>query len=80
MGEIPDRSVFLYEGMRENLAPYLRIDQVVWRGYIMAFCDAVTNNAIRIRANGTHTLIIRPTYRVVKSGLHLINPSYLRIS
>ena len=80
MGEVPDRSVFLGDGMRSELRPYLEIAQAVRRGDLAIFRNSVEVHASRLRIDGTYTLISRLAHSVVKAGLRRLKTSYSRIS
>mmetsp|Transcript_10393 Transcript_10393/g.15728 ORF Transcript_10393/g.15728 Transcript_10393/m.15728 type:complete len:646 (-) Transcript_10393:369-2306(-) len=80
MGEIPERSVFLSDGMKNALEPYLQITQAVRRGDLAVFHSTVKEHIARLQADGTHTLISRLAHSVVKAGLRRLHTSYSRIS
>lgn len=80
MGEIPERTDFLAEGMRTELNPYMKITQAVRRGDLAVFHETVSAFADRFKADGTYTLISRLAHSVVKAGLRRLNVSYSRIS
>lgn len=80
MGEIPERSVFLSDGMKKALEPYLQITQAVRRGDLAVFHSTVKEHTARLQADGTHTLISRLAHSVVKAGLRRLHTSYSRIS
>mmetsp|Transcript_23529 Transcript_23529/g.34183 ORF Transcript_23529/g.34183 Transcript_23529/m.34183 type:complete len:535 (-) Transcript_23529:208-1812(-) len=80
MGEIPERTAFSQKGMREALAPYLRLTQAVRLGDLLEFKKVVQANAQTFKLDKTDTLIQRLSHNVVKLGLSKINLSYSRIS
>lgn len=80
MGEIPERSVFFAKGMKAELEPYLSITQAVRRGDLAVFNKVVSEHAMRLQQDGTHTLISRLAHQVVKAGLRNLHVSYSRLS
>lgn len=80
MGEIPDRHIFLTQGMKAELAPYLAIATAVRRGDLAVFTKVVSEFASRLEQDGTYTLISRLAHAVVKAGLRKLHISYSRIS
>jgi 26S proteasome regulatory subunit N3 len=80
MGEIPERSIFYSEGMKGELAPYMKITQAVRRGDLAGFHETVKHFSDRLKSDGTYTLISRLAHSVVKAGLRRLNTSYSRIS
>ena len=79
MGEIPERTDFLAEGMTVELKPYMKISQAVRRGDLAVFHETASAFADRFREDGTFTLISRLAHSVVKAGLRHLNISYSRI-
>lgn len=80
MGEIPERHVFSTVGMKKELSPYLAITQAVRRGDLAVFNKVVSEQASRLKADGTYTLISRLAHQVVKAGLRKLHVSYSRLS
>jgi len=80
MGEVPERSVFLSDGMTVELGPYMIIAQAVRRGDLAVFRSAVSSMRDRLTADGTYALISRLAHSVVKAGLRRLGMSYSRIS
>lgn len=80
MGEVPERTVFNQPEYRIALAPYFTLTQAVRAGDLMQFNAAVETHAATFRDDKTHTLVIRLSHNVIKTGLRRINVSYSRIS
>ncbi|XP_064472370.1 26S proteasome non-ATPase regulatory subunit 3-like [Ornithodoros turicata] len=80
LGDIPDRSIFRQPQLRRTLAPYFQLTQAVRAGNLGRFGEVVENFGAKFQADHTYTLIIRLRHNVIKTGVRMINLSYLRIS
>ena len=69
MGEIPERSIFRQQGLRQSLMPYFQLTQAVRIGDLAAFHSVVSNFGERFKADKTFILIQRyysPTSKKIK--------------
>ncbi|CAN7981382.1 26S proteasome non-ATPase regulatory subunit 3 [Ixodes scapularis] len=80
LGDIPDRSIFRQPPLRRTLAPYFQLTQAVRAGNLGRFNEVLENFGPKFQADHTFTLIIRLRHNVIKTGVRMINLSYLRIS
>lgn len=80
IGDVPDRSTFMQQELREPLRPYYAITQAVRSGDLNAFKEVVEKHIALFKKDKTLTLINRLRYNVIKTGLRSINLSYSRIS
>jgi len=80
MGEIPKRNIFFNKGLKTELASYLAITQAVRRGDLAVYTKVVSEQASRLQADDTYTLISRLAQQVVKAGLRKLHVSYSRLS
>uniref|UniRef100_A0A023GFC3 Probable 26S proteasome non-ATPase regulatory subunit 3 n=1 Tax=Amblyomma triste TaxID=251400 RepID=A0A023GFC3_AMBTT len=80
LGDIPDRSIFRQPPLRRTLAPYFQLTQAVRAGNLARFNEVLENFGPKFQADHTFTLIIRLRHNVIKTGVRMINLSYLRIS
>lgn len=80
LGDIPDRSTFRQPPLRRTLAPYFQLTQAVRTGNLSRFNEVLENFGPKFQADHTFTLIIRLRHNVIKTGVRMINLSYLRIS
>lgn len=80
LGDIPDRSIFRQPPLRRTLAPYFQLTQAVRAGNLSRFNEVLENFGPKFQADHTFTLIIRLRHNVIKTGVRMINLSYLRIS
>jgi 26S proteasome regulatory subunit N3 len=80
LGDIPDRAVFRLPYTRKTLAPYFQLTQAVRRGNLSRFNEVLEKFGPKFRDDGTDTLIVRLRHNVIKTGIRMINLSYVRIS
>ncbi|KAH7945089.1 hypothetical protein HPB49_006474 [Dermacentor silvarum] len=80
LGDIPDRSIFRQAPLRRTLAPYFQLTQAVRAGNLGRFGEVLEHFGAKFQADHTFTLIIRLRHNVIKTGVRMINLSYLRIS
>ena len=59
MGEIPERSLFLQQGLSKALVPYLKITQAVRIGDLALFQEALSNYEQVFQKDGNMNLITR---------------------
>lgn len=79
LGEIPPRSEFLQQGMKEALAPYLQLTSCVRFGNLGRFQQIVQNNTDQFEHDTTYTLILRVRQNVIKTALRRICSAYSTI-
>eukprot|EP00871_Galdieria_phlegrea_P004441 jgi/Galph1/4999/GphlegSOOS_G3616.1 len=79
-GEVPDRKIFLQEGMSKSLLPYLQLARAVRIGDLKYFQHVVDKYLNIFEKEGTATLIIRLRQNVIKAGLKRLTVAYSRIS
>lgn len=72
--------MFFENDMQVELEPYLNITQAVRQGDLGVFETVVTENAQRLKTDGTYTLISRLAHQVVKAGLRKLHIAYSRLS
>jgi len=80
LGDIPDRAVFRQPSLRKTLAPYFQLTQAVRSGSLADFNKVLEKYSAKFQAEETYTLIIRLRHNVIKTGVRMINLSYLKIS
>jgi len=80
MGDVPERSTFDQEDLRESLQPYLELTNAVRVGDLTAFQRVVDAHVALFQEDKTYTLILRLRHNVIKTGLRKINISYSTIS
>eukprot|EP01038_Epipyxis_sp_PR26KG_P014909 gene14909-20055_t len=80
MGDIPERSLFNQEELREPLKPYLTLTQAVRNGDLIQFSQVMENHSASFKADKNYTLVQRLGHNVLKTGLRKISVSYSRIS
>lgn len=80
MGEIPDRSIFSNQEMKNELYPYFTIVQAVRKGNLEDFLKVVKKYEDLFKKNDNYNLLIRLKHNVLKFGLRRINTFYSRIS
>ena len=80
MGDIPMKSAFAVEGMKQYLLPYLDLAQTVRVGDLPAFLAVTAQHEQTFERDGNARLIARLRQNVIKTGLRKINVSYSRIS
>jgi 26S proteasome regulatory subunit N3 len=80
LGEIPERTTFMQQGMRKALLPYFELTNAVRIGDLELFRAVADKNASVFYADKTHNLIVRLRHNVIRTGLRNISISYSRIS
>jgi len=80
MGEVPERAVFNQPDYKKALAPYLELTVAVREGNLSEFNKAVAAHKAVFVADKMHSLVVRLSHSVIKTGLRRINLSYSRIS
>jgi len=80
LGEIPERSLFRTEGIKQSLVPYLALTQTVRSGSVAEFQNVVTQYGEVFKRNNTYLLVLRLRHNVIKTGLKKISAAYSRIS
>jgi 26S proteasome regulatory subunit N3 len=79
LGEIPCRSDFLQQGMKDALAPYLQLTSCVRFGNLGRFQQITQQHAEQFEFDRTYTLILRVRQNVIKTGLRRICQAYSTI-
>lgn len=80
LGEVPDKTAFIADGMSASLKPYLELAAAVRSGDMVAFNAAASANAASYQSDRTNNLVVRLHRNVVRAGLRRLNLSYSRIS
>ncbi|KAK9863142.1 hypothetical protein WJX84_002498 [Apatococcus fuscideae] len=80
LGEIPERTEFEQEGLKDRLQPYLQLTQTVRIGDLNAFKQVALRHQESFAADRVHNLIVRLHHNVIRTGLRRINLAYSRIS
>ncbi|KAL5982978.1 hypothetical protein ACLOJK_017058 [Asimina triloba] len=90
LGEIPERTVFMQNGMKKALRPYFELTnevevtlvqiQAVRIGDLELFRAVADKFASTFSVDRTHNLIVRLRHNVIRTGLRNISISYSRIS
>lgn len=80
LGEIPERTVFMQQGMKKALVPYFELTNAVRIGDLELFKKVADKFSATFSADGTHNLIVRLRHNVIRTGLRNISISYSRIS
>ena len=80
MGEIPERSIFSTEDLKQSLVPYLQLALSVRVGDLALFGEAMSKFADIFKRDKTFSLITRLRNNVIKTGLVKISVCYSRIS
>ena len=79
IGEIPPRSEFLQQGMKEALHPYLLLTSCVRFGHLARFLSITMQHQKQFQHDRTYSLILRVRQNVIKTGLRRICKAYTRI-
>ncbi|EME31116.1 26S proteasome non-ATPase regulatory subunit 3 [Galdieria sulphuraria] len=79
-GEVPERRIFLQEGMQKELGPYLQLARGVKNGDLHYFQQVVDNFYPFFERDGTASLVTRLRQNVIKAGLKRLTVAYSRIS
>ncbi|KAK3120573.1 hypothetical protein QOZ80_9AG0690130 [Eleusine coracana subsp. coracana] len=80
LGEIPERTVFVQQGMKNALTPYFELTNTVRVGDLEMFRSVADKFETTFRADRTYNLLVRLRHNVIRSGLRNISISYSRIS
>lgn len=80
LGEIPERTIFMQNGMKNALVPYFELTNAVRIGDLELFRTVTEKCSNVFSKDGTHNLIVRLRYNVIRTGLRNISISYSRIS
>ncbi|XP_058076990.1 probable 26S proteasome non-ATPase regulatory subunit 3 [Magnolia sinica] len=80
LGEIPERTVFVQNGMKKALRPYFELTNAVRIGDLELFRTVAEKFASTFSTDRTHNLIVRLRHNVIRTGLRNISISYSRIS
>ncbi|KAK9834634.1 hypothetical protein WJX74_006246 [Apatococcus lobatus] len=80
LGEIPERTEFEQEGLKDRLVPYLQLTQTVRVGDLNAFKQIAQRHQESFAEDKVHNLIVRLHHNVIRTGLRRINLAYSRIS
>ncbi|KAK6240730.1 Proteasome component (PCI) domain - like 4 [Theobroma cacao] len=80
LGEIPERTVFMQEGMEKALRPYFELTNAVRIGDLELFRTVAEKFSSTFSSDRTHNLIVRLRHNVIRTGLRNISISYSRIS
>eukprot|EP01126_Amoeba_proteus_P063279 TRINITY_DN8706_c0_g2_i8.p1 TRINITY_DN8706_c0_g2~~TRINITY_DN8706_c0_g2_i8.p1 ORF type:complete len:481 (+),score=100.59 TRINITY_DN8706_c0_g2_i8:113-1555(+) len=80
LGEIPERSTFRTEGIKQALKPYLELTQTVRAGSVADFQGVITKHMNLFKRDNTFLLVLRLRHNVIKTGLKRISSAYSRIS
>ncbi|WVZ65738.1 hypothetical protein U9M48_015054 [Paspalum notatum var. saurae] len=80
LGEIPERTVFMRQGMKAALMPYFELTNAVRVGDLELFRSVADKFSGTFSADRTSNLIVRLRHNVIRTGLRNISISYSRIS
>ncbi|ERN16981.1 hypothetical protein AMTRI_Chr02g222410 [Amborella trichopoda] len=80
LGEIPERTVFMQNGMKKALRPYFELTNAVRIGDLELFRSVADKYSATFSKDRTHNLIVRLRHNVIRTGLRNISISYSRIS
>ncbi|KAJ6813974.1 putative 26S proteasome non-ATPase regulatory subunit 3 [Iris pallida] len=80
LGEIPERTVFMQNGMKKSLTPYFELTNAVRIGDLELFRSVADKFSRTFSSDGTHNMIVRLRHNVIRTGLRNISISYSRIS
>nr|ABR16257.1 unknown [Picea sitchensis] len=80
LGEIPERTTFMQNGMKKALSPYFELTNAVRIGDLDLFRSVADKYSKTFSADRTHNLIVRLRHNVIRTGLRNISISYSRIS
>lgn len=80
LGEIPERSIFVAQGMRRALVPYFELTNAVRVGDLVLFQSAAARHASSFASDHTANLIVRLRYTVIRTALRRISLAYSRIA
>ncbi|KAG6554271.1 hypothetical protein Mapa_004187 [Marchantia paleacea] len=80
LGEIPERTTFMQQGMQKPLRPYFELTNAVRIGDLELFRSVAERNSSTFHADKTQNLIVRLRHNVIRTGLRNISISYSRIS
>jgi 26S proteasome regulatory subunit N3 len=80
MGDVPERTTFDHDDLKDALKPYLELTNAVRVGDLISFQKVVDAHVPLFQTDKTYTLILRLRHNVIKTGLRKINISYSAIS
>ncbi|GLJ22636.1 hypothetical protein SUGI_0426030 [Cryptomeria japonica] len=80
LGEIPERTTFMQNGMKAALRPYFELTNAVRIGDLELFRRVADKYSKTFNTDRTHNLIVRLRHNVIRTGLRNISISYSRIS
>ncbi|KAJ8648028.1 hypothetical protein MRB53_001051 [Persea americana] len=80
LGEIPERTIFMQQGMKKALRPYFELTNAVRIGDLELFRSVAEKFSDTFNSDRTHNLIVRLRHNVIRTGLRNISISYSRIS
>lgn len=80
LGEIPERTTFMQNGMKAALRPYFELTNAVRIGDLELFRRVADEYSKTFHTDRTHNLIVRLRHNVIRTGLRNISISYSRIS
>ena len=80
LGELPDRSIFRQQELKDALHPYFQLTQAIHAGDLGQFNHVLKTYVQRFNHDKTYTLILRLRHTVIKTGVRRISLSYSKIS
>ena len=80
LGELPDRSIFRQQELKDALHPYFQLTQAIHAGDLGQFGHVLKTYAQQFNHDKTYTLILRLRHNVIKTGVRRISLSYSKIS
>ncbi|KAL5961844.1 26S proteasome non-ATPase regulatory subunit 3 [Taenia solium] len=79
LGELPDRSTFRQEDLKDALHPYFQLTQAIHAGDLGRFNHVLKTYVQQFNHDKTYTLILRLRHNVIKTGVRRISLSYSKI-
>ncbi|EUB56878.1 26S proteasome non-ATPase regulatory subunit 3 [Echinococcus granulosus] len=79
LGELPDRSIFRQEDLKDALHPYFQLTQAIHAGDLGRFNHVLKTYVQQFNHDKTYTLILRLRHNVIKTGVRRISLSYSKI-
>ncbi|VDM34708.1 unnamed protein product [Hydatigera taeniaeformis] len=79
LGELPDRSIFRQEDLKDALHPYFQLTQAIHAGDLGRFNHVLKTYVQQFNRDKTYTLILRLRHNVIKTGVRRISLSYSKI-
>ncbi|KAK8518677.1 hypothetical protein V6N13_018044 [Hibiscus sabdariffa] len=80
LGEIPERTVFMQNGMEKALRPYFELTNAVRTGDLELFKSVAEKFSSTFGSDQTHNLVVRLRHNVIRTALRKLSISYSRIS